>query len=46
VLTNCYHGYSAHAAFGGYKKSGIGRETPVRHTVGQPPGRRRVAPGL
>ncbi|MFH0225980.1 aldehyde dehydrogenase family protein [Vibrio furnissii] len=24
---NCYHAYPAHAAFGGYKKSGIGRET-------------------
>jgi aldehyde dehydrogenase len=27
VWTNCYHAYPAHAAFGGYKKSGIGRET-------------------
>jgi acyl-CoA reductase-like NAD-dependent aldehyde dehydrogenase len=27
VWTNCYHDYSAHAAFGGYKRSGIGRET-------------------
>ena len=27
VWTNCYHMYPAHAAFGGYKKSGIGRET-------------------
>lgn len=27
VWTNCYHDYSAHAAFGGYKQSGIGRET-------------------
>ncbi|MEK6648845.1 MAG: aldehyde dehydrogenase family protein [Actinomycetota bacterium] len=27
VWTNCYHDYSAHAAFGGYKSSGIGRET-------------------
>ncbi|WGL15922.1 aldehyde dehydrogenase [Microbulbifer bruguierae] len=27
VWTNCYHQYPAHAAFGGYKKSGIGRET-------------------
>ncbi len=27
VWTNCYHVYPAHAAFGGYKKSGIGRET-------------------
>jgi len=27
VWTNCYHDYAAHAAFGGYKKSGIGRET-------------------
>ncbi|WP_139851811.1 acetaldehyde dehydrogenase ExaC [Acinetobacter pullicarnis] len=26
VWTNCYHIYPAHAAFGGYKKSGIGRE--------------------
>ena len=25
--TNCYHAYPAHAAFGGYKQSGIGRET-------------------
>ena len=24
--TNCYHMYPAHAAFGGYKQSGIGRE--------------------
>lgn len=27
VWTNCYHVYPAHAAFGGYKDSGIGRET-------------------
>ncbi len=27
VWINCYHLYPAHAAFGGYKKSGIGRET-------------------
>ncbi|WP_329494154.1 aldehyde dehydrogenase family protein [Kitasatospora herbaricolor] len=27
VWTNCYHAYPAHAAFGGYKNSGIGRET-------------------
>ena len=27
VWTNCYHAYQAHAAFGGYKSSGIGRET-------------------
>jgi aldehyde dehydrogenase len=27
VWVNCYHLYPAHAAFGGYKKSGIGRET-------------------
>ncbi|MEO2266155.1 aldehyde dehydrogenase family protein [Pseudoalteromonas sp. YIC-656] len=27
VWTNCYHHYPAHAAFGGYKKSGVGRET-------------------
>ena len=26
VWTNCYHLYPAHAAFGGYKASGIGRE--------------------
>src|SRR3546814_13579983 len=28
VWTNCFHAYPAHAAFGGYKQSGIGRETP------------------
>ena len=27
VWTNCYHAYPAHSAFGGYKRSGIGRET-------------------
>ncbi|MEW9673764.1 aldehyde dehydrogenase [Ammoniphilus sp. 3BR4] len=27
IWTNCYHAYPAHAAFGGYKASGIGRET-------------------
>jgi aldehyde dehydrogenase len=27
VWTNCYHQYPAHAAFGGYKVSGVGRET-------------------
>ncbi|MGO7719144.1 aldehyde dehydrogenase family protein, partial [Rhizobium johnstonii] len=27
VWTKCYHAYPAHAAFGGYKQSGIGRET-------------------
>jgi len=27
VWTNCYHQYPAGAAFGGYKISGIGRET-------------------
>jgi aldehyde dehydrogenase len=27
VWTNCYHAYPAHAAFGGYKGSGVGRET-------------------
>ena len=27
VWINCYHAYPAHAAFGGYKESGIGRET-------------------
>lgn len=27
VWMNCYHQYPAHAAFGGYKKSGVGRET-------------------
>jgi aldehyde dehydrogenase len=26
VWTNCYHLYPAHAAFGGYKTSGVGRE--------------------
>ena len=26
IWTNCYHHYPAHAAFGGYKQSGIGRE--------------------
>jgi aldehyde dehydrogenase len=26
VWTNCYHHYPAHAAFGGYKSSGVGRE--------------------
>jgi aldehyde dehydrogenase len=26
VWTNCYHQYPAHAAFGGYKNSGVGRE--------------------
>jgi aldehyde dehydrogenase len=26
VWTNCYHAYPAHAAFGGYKNSGVGRE--------------------
>ncbi len=26
VWINCYHAYPAHAAFGGYKQSGIGRE--------------------
>ncbi len=38
VWANCYHLYPAHASFGGYKKSGIGRETHMmmlnnyRHT--------------
>ena len=27
VWTNCNHHYPAHAAFGGYKKSGVGRKT-------------------
>ena len=27
VWVNCFHSYPAHAAFGGYKNSGIGRET-------------------
>jgi aldehyde dehydrogenase len=27
VWTNCYHAYPAHAAVGGYKDSGLGRET-------------------
>jgi aldehyde dehydrogenase len=26
VWTNCFHHYPAHAAFGGYKQSGVGRE--------------------
>jgi aldehyde dehydrogenase len=26
VWVNCYHAYPAHAAFGGYKQSGVGRE--------------------
>ena len=26
VWTNCYHVYPAHAAFGGYERSGVGRE--------------------
>ena len=26
MWTNCYHQYPAHAAFGGYKQSGLGRE--------------------
>ncbi|SDE48763.1 aldehyde dehydrogenase [Rhodospira trueperi] len=30
VWTNCYHAYPAHAAFGGYKQSGIGRETHLK----------------
>lgn len=38
VWVNCYHMYPAHASFGGYKKSGFGRETHMmmlnayRHT--------------
>lgn len=27
IWCNCFHTYPAHASFGGYKKSGIGRET-------------------
>ena len=30
VWVNCYHSYPAHAAFGGYKNSGIGRETALK----------------
>ncbi|MGP6159600.1 MAG: aldehyde dehydrogenase [Vulcanimicrobiaceae bacterium] len=30
VWVNCYHAYPAHAAFGGYKQSGIGRENHLR----------------
>ncbi|QIZ77407.1 aldehyde dehydrogenase family protein [Ferrimonas lipolytica] len=30
VWVNCYHLYPAHAAFGGYKKSGMGRETHLK----------------
>ncbi|MBP1840629.1 aldehyde dehydrogenase family protein [Formosa algae] len=29
VWVNCYHAYPAHAPFGGYKKSGFGRENHV-----------------
>lgn len=29
VWTNCYHQYPAHAAFGGYKQSGIGRQCGI-----------------
>lgn len=32
IWVNSYHSYPAHAAFGGYKKSGIGRET-YKHTL-------------
>lgn len=27
AVPDCYHAYPGHAAFGGYKQSGIGRET-------------------
>ncbi len=27
IWVNCYHAYPAHASFGGYKESGLGRET-------------------
>ncbi len=30
VWTNCYHLYPAHASFGGYKQSGIGRENHLK----------------
>jgi aldehyde dehydrogenase len=30
VWVNCYHAYPAHAAFGGYKQSGIGRENHLK----------------
>ena len=30
VWTNCYHAYPAHAAFGGYKGSGVGRENHLK----------------
>jgi len=30
VWTNCYHAYPAHAAFGGYKQSGFGRENHLK----------------
>ncbi len=30
VWTNCYHHYPAHATFGGYKQSGIGRENHLK----------------
>ncbi|HZE06510.1 MAG TPA: aldehyde dehydrogenase family protein, partial [Solirubrobacteraceae bacterium] len=34
VWTNCYHAYPAHAAFGGYKESGIGREEGAEVLIG------------
>ena len=34
VWTNCYHVYPAHAAFGGYKASGIGRENHLDMLTG------------
>ena len=39
VWINCYHAYPAHAAFGGYKQSGIGRETHkmmLDHAISRP----------
>ncbi len=36
VWTNCYHQYPAHAAFGGYKQSGIGREMPSHDALPLP----------
>jgi aldehyde dehydrogenase len=43
VWTNCYHAYPAHAAFGGYKQSGIGREN---HKMMQSQGVRWLPPCL
>ncbi len=44
VWTNCYHLYPAHAAFGGYKHSGIGRENHKMMLSHYPEARRRSWP--